>query len=133
MESLKGKYVLVTGATGGIGAKLVKMLLASGAQVFATGRSAIKLQAIATDCKLPQNQVFAADLTNELAIQQLHDAYFAQFPTIDILVNASGIGIIKSMETLSLDEFNKTLSINLVAPFLLAKAFLPTMKHIKKG
>ncbi|MFY8003772.1 MAG: SDR family oxidoreductase [Chitinophagaceae bacterium] len=133
MESLKGKYVLVTGATGGIGAKLVKMLLASGAQVFATGRSESKLQAVAMDCKLQQNQVFAADLTTELAVQQLHNAYFAQFPTIDILVNASGIGIIKSMETLSLDEFNKTLSINLVTPFLLVKAFLPTMKIHKKG
>jgi len=52
---------------------------------------------------------------------------------VDIMVNASGIGIIKTMDTLSEADFLNTLHINLYAPFLLIKAFLPAMKETKKG
>jgi short-subunit dehydrogenase len=54
-------------------------------------------------------------------------------PALDILVNAAGIGIIKPMDTLSLEEFQQTLQSNLVGPFNLLKAFLPSMKEQKKG
>jgi short-subunit dehydrogenase len=55
------------------------------------------------------------------------------YSTIDVLVNAAGVGIIKPMDTLSEEDFTKTLQFNLVGPFLLLKAFLPAMKELKKG
>ena len=133
MESLKGKTVLITGATGGIGAATARLLAASGAQVFLTGRDARKLQAIQQELKLPADRVFAADLGKEEEVETLRQRYHALFPTIDILVNAAGIGIIKPMDSLSTEEFLATLQSNLIAPFLLMKAFLPAMKEVKKG
>lgn len=133
MESLKGKTVLITGATGGIGMATARLLVAGGAQVFLTGRNAEKLQAIQQELKLPAERVFAADLGQATEVEALRQRYHTAFPTIDILVNAAGIGIIKPMESLSPEEFMATLQSNLIAPFLLMKAFLPAMKEVKKG
>ncbi|XVJ66189.1 MAG: SDR family oxidoreductase [Lacibacter sp.] len=133
MESVKGKYVLIAGATGSIGSQTAKLLAGSGAQVFLTGRNAEKLRAVAEQLSIPQTHIFAADLSVPEQVQQLAQQFFAVFPSIDVLVNASGVGIIKSMDTLSEVEFLRSLNYNLYAPFLLIKNFLPNMKEQKKG
>lgn len=133
MESLKGKSVLITGATGGIGAATARLLVAGGAMVFLTGRNEERLKALQTELKLSADRVFAADLSVATEVETLRQRFHAVFPTIDILVNAAGIGIIKPMDTLTPEEFMATIQTNLVAPFLLMKAFLPAMKEAKKG
>ena len=133
MESLKGKSVLITGATGGIGAATARLLVAGGAMVFLTGRNEERLKALQTELKLSADRVFAADLSMATEVETLRQRFHAVFPTIDILVNAAGIGIIKPMDTLTPEEFMATIQTNLVAPFLLMKAFLPAMKEAKKG
>lgn len=130
---LKQSNILVAGATGTIGKSIAKQLIASGAQVFITGRNHDKLVQIATELGLPAGQFFAADLTKAEDVEALCASFFTRFSQIDVLVNASGIGIIKSMETLTEEEFLKTIHVNLLAPFLLVKAFLPAMKEVKKG
>jgi short-subunit dehydrogenase len=52
---------------------------------------------------------------------------------IDILINAAGIGIIKSFESLSIQEFKDSLDVNLIGAFSLIQAVLPKMKEQKKG
>ena len=73
------------------------------------------------------------DCSQAGSVNELKEHYFQQFPTIDILINAAGIGIIKAMDTLDETDFLRTLNANLVAPFLLMKAFLPAMKEAKTG
>ena len=119
METLKGKQVLITGATGGIGSKVAKLISSNGATVFITGRDAAKLQQVA--------------ICNEASVNQAVGQVLAQTPVIDIVVNAAGIGIIKPMDTLSSEEFQLTLQTNLVGAFYLVKAVLPSMKVQKKG
>jgi short-subunit dehydrogenase len=133
MESLKGKSVLITGATGGIGAATARLLAASGAQLFITGRNEERLKALQLELQLPADRYFAADLSSVTDVEKLKERFHANFPSIDILVNAAGVGIIKPMDTLTSDEFMTTLQANLIAPFLLMKAFLPAMKEVKKG
>jgi short-subunit dehydrogenase len=133
MESVKGKYVLVTGATGGIGSQTIKLLAGSGAHLFITGRNAEKLAAVAAQYNIPSAQTFVADLSVPEQVQQLAQQFFEVFPAVDVLVNASGIGIIKPVETLSESDFLRSLHYNLYAPFLLIKHFLPKIKEQKKG
>jgi short-subunit dehydrogenase len=133
MESLKDKNVLLIGATGGIGSRAAKLLAGSGANLFITGRNVAKLQEVATACNLGEDKYMALDISDAAAVTALKEKYFQQYPSIDILVNAAGIGIIKSMDTLDESEFMKTIQYNLYAPFLLMKAFLPAMKELKKG
>ena len=133
MEILKGKTILLTGATGSIGAALAVLLEGSGAQLFLTGRNADKLHALAESLKIGRDACYAGDLSDPAAVQQLKENFFMLHDHIDILINAAGIGIIKPVETLSPAEFMKTLTVNLFAPFLLVQAFLPAMKSVKKG
>lgn len=133
MESAKGKYILLTGATGGIGSQTAKLLAGSGAHLFLTGRNEEKLKAVAEELRLAPNQFFAADLSVPEQVQQLGAKFFEIFPQIDVLVNASGIGIIKPTEALTELDFLRSLNYNLYAPFLLIKNFLPKMKEAKKG
>lgn len=130
---LKGKYILLIGATGGIGAAAAKLLVGSGAQVFLVGRNASKLETVAAHCGIPNSQIRALDITQLEAVEQLREAYFQVFPQLDVLVNAAGIGIIKQMDQLTKADFMQTLQINLMAPFYLMKAFLPAMKERKQG
>src|SRR5688572_26123867 len=98
METLIGKHVLVTGAAGGIGSSLVKLLTASGARVFLAARNEDKLKRVAEANRVPAGQTFAVDLSNPAGVLQLKSKYFETFPVIDILVNAAGSGIIKPIE-----------------------------------
>lgn len=133
METLKDKNILVIGATGGIGSRTAKLLAGSGAKLFLTGRKNDILQSVAGSCNVPPTRCFVLDCSQGVSVMELRELYFQQFPTIDILINAAGLGIIKSMGILDETDFMRSLNANLVAPFLLMKAFLPAMKEANKG
>ena len=133
MENVKGKNILVVGATGGIGSRCVKLLKDSGANVFITGRHEEKLADVAQKSNIGESLTMVADATSADDVSALRAKYFEAFDTIDILINASGTGIIKPFDSLSEKDFNTSLQANLVAPFLLLKAFLESMKAQKKG
>ena len=133
MEKLTNKNVLIAGATGGVGRNTAKLLAQSGARVFLAGRNADKLAELAEELSIPAERCFSIDLTDENSINKMANAIHAQVPQLDILLNAAGIGIIKPLEQLSLEEFQLSLSTNLVGSFLLVQKFLPAMKTTGKG
>lgn len=133
MEKLTGKRVLVVGATGGIGSNTAKLLASGGARLFLSGRKADRLSELAGQIGIPHDRLFVTDITRESEVMEMADRIREQAGGIDILVNASGIGIIKPVEQLSVEEFTQTLQSNLVGSYILVKAFLPMMKEAKKG
>lgn len=88
---------------------------------------------MADQTSVPVERTFSLDISKPEEVQALKEKYFSVYPSIDILINAAGIGIIKNMEQLSEVEFLRTLNYNLYGPFLLVKQFLPAMKEVKKG
>jgi len=133
MEKLTNKNILIAGATGGVGRNTAKLLAQSGARVFLAGRNADKLAELANELSIPAERCFSIDLTDENSINEMANAIHAQVPQLDILLNAAGIGIIKPLEQLSVEEFQLSLSTNLVGSFLLVQKFLPAMKTSGKG
>ncbi|MEI8111784.1 MAG: SDR family oxidoreductase [Chitinophagia bacterium] len=133
MESLKGKVVLLTGATGGIGSKTAALLASAGANVFLSGRNQTALQGVAQTAGIPFQQCLLMDITNENEVSTAIANVVQQAGTIDILVNAAGIGIIRTMDQLTSADFMQSLQTNLIGPFYLVKAVLPIMKEKKKG
>ena len=133
MEKLNGKKVVVAGASGGIGSSLVKLLIQSGAEVFITGRNIEKLSSIASTHGITASHFMATDIGDGTQMELLAETALAKLGTPDILINLAGIGIIKPMEQLSLDDFSRSLQTNLVGAFLFVKSFLPAMKEAKKG
>ncbi len=133
MESVKGRNILIIGATGTIGSRTAKLLAGNGANLFLAGRNPEKLAAVADQTSVPAERTFSLDISKQEEVLVLKEKYFSVYPSIDILINAAGIGIIKNMEQLSEVEFLRTLNYNLYGPFLLVKNFLPAMKEVKKG
>jgi short-subunit dehydrogenase len=133
MEKLNGKKVLIVGATGGIGSQTAKLLAGSGAELYLSGRKADELSALANSLNVPAERIFITDLTDEASVNAMAEQINVQSGAPDILINASGIGIIKPVEQLSLTEFTATINANLIGSFILVKAFLPGMKVAKKG
>ena len=133
MESLQDKVVLLTGATGGIGAKTAALLTGSKAKVFITGRNESALHAVAQLAGIPLSQCLLMDITRENEVNAAVAAVLQAAGTLDILVNAAGIGIIRTMDQLTSEDFMQSLQTNLIGPFYLMKAVLPAMKEKKKG
>ena len=133
MELLQNKKVLVVGATGGIGDEVTRLIQNNKAQVFITGRDASKLSAVTQQHGIAAENAFQVDIADGLAVQAVADQIHERVGALDILVNAAGIGIIKPIEKLSFEDFDRTINANLKGPFNLLKAFLPGMKEQKKG
>jgi 3-oxoacyl-[acyl-carrier protein] reductase len=132
-HQLKNKRALVTGGSRGIGAAIVKRLAREGAHVAltyvskpdqadATAKAAMALgvQAVAIQ----------ADGADAKAVVAAVERTAAVFGGIDILVNNAGIGVIAPIDDYRLEDFDRTLAVNLRAVFVATQAAL---KHMKTG
>ncbi len=133
MESLFKKNVLIVGATGGIGSEVARLMKNSLANVFLTGRNGAALQKLASELAIPSSQVFEMDITNAAAVEATAQKIHEQISVLDILINAAGIGIIRPLEKLTYEDFDRSIDVNLKGSFYLFKSFLPAMKAVKKG
>lgn len=138
MTQLDGRVALVTGAGRGIGRATAVALAAAGAAVVATARSTDEIEeAVAAIRAAGGNaSALACDLSDRSQAVQLGERSAAPFGPIDILVNNAGIG--SSAEPRPLAEFrdafwDRTIEINLTAPYVLSKAVLPHMRSQRWG
>ncbi|AYD02554.1 gluconate 5-dehydrogenase [Neorhizobium sp. NCHU2750] len=131
--SLKGKIALVTGASYGIGFALASALAEAGATIafndinedfLKKGVEAYKAAGI--DAK-----GYVCDVTDEPGVQKLVADIEKDLGPIDILVNNAGIIKRVPMHEMDVKDFRQVIDIDLTAPFILAKAVIPSM--IKKG
>jgi NADP-dependent 3-hydroxy acid dehydrogenase YdfG len=132
MGALAGVAV-VTGASGGIGRATARALAARGMSVCLTGRDVGRLQDAATEIKThaPQVHVQPADLTTNEGIRGLVAGVGAYSPRIDVLVHAAGTIRLGNIESVGWDDLDEQYQMNLRAPFLLTKAFLPLLKEAR--
>ena len=131
MDSLKNKKVLIVGATGGIGAHLVKLINNSGAQVWIAGRQLAKLNLIAETNQLPASQILEVDLSNTDAVQSFVKKI--ENEAFDIYINAAGIGIIKPLNQLAVADMQLSYQVTVLSTFEIVKAILHKMIEVKKG
>jgi len=130
---LAGRSALVTGASRGIGAATARVLAAAGARVALVARNEIALRALANDIGASA-VVLPCDLTEVEATQRAAaDAVTALGDAPDILVSNAGIFELAPLAEMPVDVFERTMQTNLVAPFVLLRAFLPRMRERGSG
>jgi len=129
--SLQGKVALVTGASSGIGMAMAADMAAAGAAVVLAARRQDKLEEAANTIKTSHGKAawVVADMEKTQQLQTLADKSASFFGNPDIVVNAAGINLRESAETISEESWQKTLNINLTAPFFLSRLLVPAMKQ----
>jgi NAD(P)-dependent dehydrogenase (short-subunit alcohol dehydrogenase family) len=130
--SLAGRTALVTGASAGIGERLARVLAEAGARTAVVARRADALEALARS--LPDAVALPADLADPGQVRDLADRALAELGRVDVLVNnaaylAKGVAALDE----SYEQIQQTLAVNLVAPILLAQAFVPGMLERGEG
>jgi NADP-dependent 3-hydroxy acid dehydrogenase YdfG len=130
--SLHGKTAVVTGASRGIGAVLAARLTALGVRVALVARSVEPLNVLAAELGATALAV-PCDVSNEAEVARMAEAVTRAFGVPDILVNNAGIFQIAPLSSMSAKLFTDTLNINLLAPFLTLRAFLPGMQQRGSG
>ncbi|VXC97235.1 Cyclic-di-GMP-binding biofilm dispersal mediator protein [Burkholderia sp. 8Y] len=130
-SNLSGKIAFVTGGARGIGAAVVSRLAAEGAAVAFTYRgSAAQASALAAKIEETGGRVLAiqSDAADADALTRAIDQTARHFGgKIDVLVNNAGVLYLGPVDAFSLDDFDKTVAVNVRAVFVATKAVLPYM------
>ena len=131
--SLEGKVALVTGAAYGIGFAIAEAYAAAGAQIAFNCRGQKHMDEALAAYKEKGIDVkgYFCDVTDEAQVKQMVADIEKDLGTIDILVNNAGIIKRIPMTEMECSDFRQVIDIDLVAPFIVAKAVIPGM--IKKG
>src|SRR3954467_2453933 len=128
MTNLQGRRALVTGASRGIGAEIVRRLAADGASVaFTYGRSAAEAEKLVAEVTADGGTAVAiqADSADAEQVAKSVDDAVAQLGGLDVLVNNAGVAVLRDIESFSLDEFDRQLAINVRAVFVAVQRAVP--------
>lgn len=133
--SIPGKRALVTGGSRGIGAAIAQVLAQAGADIAIVGRDQAGLDETAALVERAGRvcHKITADLSSAEETVQAAAQALSFFGIIDILVNNAGIARIAPLTDLTLGEWEETLTVNLTAPFLLARTLAPKMIARRSG
>lgn len=129
--TLQDKRAIVTGSTRGIGLAIAQALLDEGASVILSSRSEQDVQKLADSLAASApGRVFgtACDVRSAEQVQRLVQFTVEKLGGLDALVNNAGIGVFKTVEGLTLEEWRDTLATNLDAVFYACHYAIPEMK-----
>jgi NAD(P)-dependent dehydrogenase (short-subunit alcohol dehydrogenase family) len=135
LKRLEGKVVLVTGSGRGFGRGMAYAYALEGAKVIAVARTMRELQTLkeAIHGKGGDCSISATDLSRFEELIKLKDFVETSYGRLDVLVNNAATSPWKLFEDTTIEDWDKTISVNLRAPFALSKLFLPMMKKQGKG
>ncbi|SHE35803.1 3-oxoacyl-[acyl-carrier-protein] reductase [Litoreibacter ascidiaceicola] len=132
MFNLKGKSALVTGASGGIGGEIAKILHAQGATVALSGTRVEPLEALASELG-ERAHVLPCNLSDFEAVDALPKQAVEAMGAVDILVNNAGITRDNLFMRMSDDEWQSVIDVNLTSTFKLCKGVLRGMMKARWG
>ncbi len=135
--AVRGKRVLITGGSSGIGRATALRLAQAGARLILVARDVPKLQAVQAEIATQGGSadIYACDITSETQCGRLAAAILAEFGGLDILINNAGRSIRRSL-AISCDrlhDFERLMQLNYLAAVRLTLAFLPQMVRDRRG
>jgi short-subunit dehydrogenase len=127
---LANSTVLVTGASGGIGAETARVLADRGADVVLHGRNRELLDVLAAELAAP---TVVADLSTRSGVDALIAGARSLVGPVDAVVHCAGVGWRGEVTAMSADDVARLIAVNLHAPIQLTRAFLPSMRAAGRG
>ena len=135
MNTLKGKQVLLTGGSHGLGPFIAEALAREGANVALAARSEKDLDLTASRVKSlgAQSLAIPADLENTTERKRLVELVLERFGVVDVLINNAGLDAMGSYLKLPWQTVRQVVEVNLIAPMELTYLVLPHMIKRKQG
>lgn len=131
--SIKGKVVVITGATGYLGSKMTEHLSTAGAKVIVLSRTLNKAKTLCRNLNIDETHAVEVDVSSRksvcTAIQYIHDV----FSVIDVLVNNAYFGVTKKFTEYSKNDWHKSFDGAVGSVDIVTQAALPYMKARKSG
>jgi NAD(P)-dependent dehydrogenase (short-subunit alcohol dehydrogenase family) len=127
------RVAVITGAAQGIGKRTAEVLAQRGYSLALSDLRSPSETVRATSTAGVEVLECVGDISDDAVVSRLADTVKQRWGRVDVLVNNAGISMIAPAETLSGKDYRRVLEINLVAPFLLAKAFGALMLEQKSG
>lgn len=135
---IKGKKIVLTGATGGVGKEIAKMLYEAGAYLLLVSKNGTKLKQLQKS--LTNNEeseivkYLAVDFSDlEQVKKSMHEIIKVFDGSIDVLINNAGIGYHGKIETIDVDELKEVFAVNTLAPIIITSKLLPFVSRSEAG
>ena len=134
-NNIKGKVVVITGASSGLGEATAKHLSAEGAIVVLGARRSDRIRSLADELNAKGGKALAVatDVTHHDQVKKLVDAAVDKFGRIDVMINNAGLMPHSPLERLKIDDWNRTIDVNIKGVLYGIAAALPHMKQQKSG
>ncbi|MEH7111812.1 SDR family oxidoreductase [Neobacillus niacini] len=135
-EQLKGKNIVITGASGGIGAEIAKLCGASGANLVLVARSIEKLRQLQTELQQKYQirvDVYQLDVSDTDKVKEVFSQITEKINHIDILVNNAGFGVFREAHEVTIDEIKGMFDVNVVGLMACTSMVLPKMRERRFG
>ena len=135
LEILKGRVVVVTGASSGIGEACALAYAKAGARVVVAARRLERLEALTQRIEREGGEALAVatDVTSEEAVANLFRQAVSRFGTVDVLINNAGFADSTPIEDLPLEGWNRMIGTNLTSAFLCSREAFRIMKPKGRG
>jgi 3-oxoacyl-[acyl-carrier protein] reductase len=136
MAALKGRVALVTGGSRGIGRAIAVSLADAGAAVavnYLEKATAAKQVADTIRDLGGKAMAVGADVSQGAAVKGMVAAVERELGPIDVLINNAGLGLVRTLDDLTEDDFDRTIAVNLKSVFLCTQAVIAGMRVRKWG
>jgi len=135
LEILKGRVVVVTGASSGIGEACALGYAAAGAKVVLAARRKERLEGLVAKIEAAGGEALAVetDVTDEDAVENLFKQAVDNFGTVDVLINNAGIADSTAVDELPKEMWDRVINTNLTSAFLCAREAFRIMKTLGHG
>jgi NADP-dependent 3-hydroxy acid dehydrogenase YdfG len=134
-STLAGKVVVITGASSGLGEATARHLAERGATVVLGARRSDRLQALVAAIRQGGGQASAraTDVTDAAEVQALVDGAVEQYGRVDVIINNAGVMPHSPLERRKIDDWNRTIDVNIKGVLYGIAAALPHMQRQKSG
>ncbi|MBE9155682.1 SDR family oxidoreductase [Nodosilinea sp. LEGE 06152] len=132
---LRGKVVLITGGSRGLGLVMGRQLVEAGARLAICARDEAELERAQTDLVQRGGEVLAliCDVTHQTQVEQMVQQVSEHFGTIDVLINNAGTDIVGPLENMTMQDFDDLMQLHFWAPLYTTYAVLPGMRNRQAG
>lgn len=132
-ENIKGKIVVITGASSGLGEAAARLLAKEGAKLVLGARRLDRLEALATELSLGKDAIMQTDVTDVGQVRRLVDHAVKTHGRVDVIINNAGLMPHSPLERGKVEDWDRMIDVNIKGVLYGIAAALPHMKTQKSG